>query len=338
MSGLRPLPGSSTQQTAPFCTLNTAAALSLDCLKLKYLKLQLQAEDGCDGVLRLGFPVKQLCINYCMLLDGEEALEAALAELPRLEHLSVELIESRIGSDLAFPGDVPQQLPQFTYLELGERPLQGSSALQYVRNLPALQDLRLDCGEYDNFTVHRVDAVQQLTTLRVSGAKFDPGVLAGMTQLRDLALCSCKLLGGPSGVVALLSQLQQLTQLTLLCLNGTLSDTLPTGAAAAAAAVAAATIAAGDAAADAAASTATVEAAAEAAVAAMQAAAAAAAAPYRALTANSSLQCLQLRECKVSMAAWQQVFRTDKQLPHLCVLDASYTNPGPSQVLSSSAI
>jgi hypothetical protein len=68
--------------------------------------------------------------------------------------------------------------------------------------------------------------VLQLATTNYSVGRFEPAALAGKTQLRHLDLEHCELHGAAPGEAAgeqaLLSQLQQLTQLTYLHLNDVL--------------------------------------------------------------------------------------------------------------------
>jgi hypothetical protein len=61
----------------------------LSSLQFDNLKLQMQPGSGSEAVVRAGLPLKQLDLNHCVLLDGEEGLAAALSLLPELEHLSI---------------------------------------------------------------------------------------------------------------------------------------------------------------------------------------------------------------------------------------------------------
>jgi hypothetical protein len=65
------------------------SSLKLRSLKLTYMNVQLQPGDGSQGLLRPGLALTRLQLSFCMLLDREEGLIAALSQLPGLQHLSI---------------------------------------------------------------------------------------------------------------------------------------------------------------------------------------------------------------------------------------------------------
>ena len=202
--------------------------LQLSSLQLELLHLQLQPGNGSHGVLGAAAvaALKQLRLSHCELLDGEEQLAAALLQLPAwLEHLSIVGVtadEVWVG----FPTNALQRLQQLTYLELAEVTLQGCGqgqpARQPLQALTHLQDLRL-CTGNGAITTSVLSGTHHLTRLELSGEHtddgvylFEPGVLAGKTQLRHLQLAYCRVLGDQAGVARLMSHLWGLPQLTHL--------------------------------------------------------------------------------------------------------------------------
>lgn len=69
-------------------------------VSLKDLQLQLQDGDGWEGVLHASTTTRQLEIDECDLIDGPAALQAALLQLPNLEHLVVN------NTMQPFPGNI----------------------------------------------------------------------------------------------------------------------------------------------------------------------------------------------------------------------------------------
>ena len=159
--------------------------------------------------------------------------------------------------------------------------------MQGLRQLTALQDLRLKLSNDCTIDGSVLAGAQHLTCLQLHGCDADvvihPGVLAGKTQLQHLAV-GYIIDGGSAGVTELLSHLQHMQQLTYLSLNCTLEATAP------------------------------------------------AAADYSALTASSNLRLLDVRDCTVPVGAWQHIFPSGRQLPHLQVLEIGemHTPEGPA--------
>jgi hypothetical protein len=204
-------------------------------------------------------PLKQLRLDSCSLLDHNQGLAAALARLPSLEHLSIVCSKEVVGYPLHLPlQEVLPGLQQLTYLKLQEvglaranpyRSYEGSDSsedscsssdeesegskplskvavqMQHLSVLTRLADLRL-LSVACRFTASMLSGVQSLTHLQLkqsydrSGGSFDPAALAGRTLLQHLDLQFQSLLDHDRGE-QLLSQLQQLLQLTSLRLNNT---------------------------------------------------------------------------------------------------------------------
>jgi hypothetical protein len=164
----------------------------LQSLTASNLCLQLQPGRGYKGVLRAGMPLKQLCLDYCELLDGDEGLAAALALLPELQHLCIKGCGSGSMQKGVVYSDVVYSLQQLTYLEL-------TYDLQHVhglRQLTALQDLRLKLS--NDCTIDRsvLSGSQHLTCLQLHGCDADvvvhPAVVkhpAVMPMLSYIQLC-----------------------------------------------------------------------------------------------------------------------------------------------------
>lgn len=98
--------------------------LKLQTLNLKQLRLQLQPGVASQGVLRRAVApaLKQLCLERCMLLDGDEGLAAALVQLTGLEHLSLVNVSlsawDQAWDAVQLHAGVVQGLQALTYLEL----------------------------------------------------------------------------------------------------------------------------------------------------------------------------------------------------------------------------
>jgi hypothetical protein len=208
--------------------------LQLHSLELEGCSLQLLPDKGFQGVLGAAVaagapPLKQLQLGLCTLLDEAEGLAAALLQLPALEHLCLRCNINPAGVDhdwLTFPTGVLQQLQQLTYLELAVVHLQGpdqtSPALQPLTALTRLVDLQLmTCIHKISVTADMLSGMCHLTRLALREAGFEPAALAGKAKLQHLELMSWRLqrAGRAAGVVQLLSQLQQHTQLTHLDLR-----------------------------------------------------------------------------------------------------------------------
>jgi hypothetical protein len=96
--------------------------------------------------------------------------------------------------------------------------------LDFVHLAPGLRNLKASYTS-DRITGSKLSALQQLTSLQLRGSHgfrelhFDPAGLANKGQLRRLQMDCCDLAGENAGVAALLSQLQQMKQLTHLALR-----------------------------------------------------------------------------------------------------------------------
>ena len=206
----------------------------LASLQLTDFNVQMQPGHGFEGVLGAAaqLPLQQLLLRDCELLDGIERLEAALLLLPALEHLSVGYLcsgrDPYIGSRFCcLSSDVLQQLQRLTHLSISgaicESTAQAATTLQPLSALTNLQDLRL-CPQRDgnkySLTASMISGLPCLTRLELSRlASFEPAALAGKTLLHHLQLSCCRLSSSSEGTVQLLSQLQNLQQLTYLDLG-----------------------------------------------------------------------------------------------------------------------
>jgi hypothetical protein len=280
----------------------------LSSLSCSSIYLQLQPRNGSQGILGPALTLKQLRLNECRLLDGDQGLTAALLLLTDLQHLSLVQGSSGNGTLLRFPVSI-QQMQQLTFLELHcMMPRQQPDGLQHLQGLTRLQVLRLQCLGAHTVQATMLSGMQQLSHLQVHGAPnhggttFEPCALAGRTQLQHLEVLSCKTVGGAAGDAELLSHLQHMQQLTHLNLSCTLCSVSPSNAAAGSSAAA-----------------------------------------YSALTASSKLQRLNIGDCTVPTGGWQHMFPAGRQLPHLHVLSISgpldhpgaYVGPEGSRLVSS---
>jgi hypothetical protein len=189
----------------------------LDSLQLANTTLQLQPD-----VLRAEFPLTRLELSSCTLLDGAQGLEAALAQLPDLQHLSVENVFHESAYEV-FPTAVLSYLTNLTCLAL--RVEAGSSrdisaALGSLQALTRLADLELYSFSegFCRVNVDMLSGASQLTRLVLFHQCFEPRALTGKTQLQHLSLRACSF-AAEAGVSQLLSELQHLTQLTHLDLT-----------------------------------------------------------------------------------------------------------------------
>ena len=210
----------------------------LESLQVRGLHVQLQPEDGFPGVLHAGMPLRQLQLDTCTLLDGEEGLAAALSLLPSLQNLTIEPPPPRDSMhSVRSPSNVAQLLPQLTYLNLiGCARFQDLDSLQ---GLTMLQDLRLRLQPAGTVRASALSSSAQLTHLEVLGqvtvdmlssSSFEAALFAGMTQLQHVELKLCAVQGGVAGVTEVLSHLQHMQQLTYLCLMRSLRDAAPAAA------------------------------------------------------------------------------------------------------------
>jgi hypothetical protein len=272
--------GAITLHELPHDTLQGLSSLSCS-----HMHLQLQPGDGFQGVLGPSASLKQLQFTECTLLDGREALAAALLLLTELQHLSLTRNASGRGFHLHLSLN-NQQMQQLTHLELVKCGMQQPDGLQRLQGLTRLQDLRLECLGSHTVQASMLSGLQQLTSLNVRGGygggtrTLEPGALAGLTQLQHLAVVAFSTAGGSAGVAQLLYHLQHMQQLTHLDLSFTLRSGSPS-----------------------------VE------------AEVSSAAAYSALTASSKLRHLNIGFCTLPAGAWQHMFPAGRQLPQLQVLD-----------------
>jgi hypothetical protein len=180
-------------------------------LDLERWQVQLQPGHGFQGVLGAAAAglslLKQLRLCDCQLLDGVASLEAALQQLPALEHLSISAMHSVPASCelVLFPTGVLQQLTQLTYLELDlvglQGPDQASPALQPLQALTRLAHLRLKCVEEDTVggadgvwprvTASMLSGAGSVTHLALNCAVFELDALGHMPKLQHLVLAEC---------------------------------------------------------------------------------------------------------------------------------------------------
>ena len=261
----------------------------LTSLVAKGLRLQLQPGDGHQGVLGLGAAPKQLQVDGCMLLDGVEALTAALSLLPGLQHLSIVDNSNSDSVVHSWRLDVPSgDLQQLTYLELTWCNLEVPDSLQHLQAMTGLQDLRLGIvsGYIESLSSYCVKAsmllgLKHLTRLQLfhmlgRAMLMEPGALAGHTQLQHLMIRGCSYFQeGEAEAEELLSHLQKMQHLTHLDLGSYNAShqepSVPTAA-------------------------------------------------YSAVTASSKLQHLDISCCMLPPGAWQHMFPAGRHLPHLQAL------------------
>jgi hypothetical protein len=276
------------------------ASMQLHSLKLSNIVLNCwrQGDEGFQGVLAAGAPLKRLQLSECLLPDTCDAtLTAALAELPALEHLSIHdfrMLDHDGPAWFGFHTDALDNMQQLTYLELSDVPLVPEEP--NLQALTRLVDLRLhvlaDPSHEESVPKDMLSGVSSLTRLELSGfTGLDGRVLAGKPMLQHLELpdvddklnCRYELTPTPTETATeLLSQLQHLQQLTYLTLNGhDLTRGTPPAAA------------------------------------------------FSALTASSKLQHLDIGFCKVPAGAWQHMFPAGRQLSCLQLLNIASVRVPP---------
>ena len=258
--------------------------MQLSSLQFDKLRLQLQPENGAQGVLGSAAAptaaVKQLRLRCCEVIDDWAAL---LPQLPAgLEHLSIVDLMGASWNFIFVPTGMLQQLQHLTYLELGSiqtvGPDEARRGLQALQSLTQLVDFRL-FNIMGTVTPSLLSGMQHLTRLHLSEKLWvKPGALAGRTQLQHLRVSECHLWGA-AGVAQLLSNLQPMQQLLNLTLSRCLladheGNAFPASA-------------------------------------------------YAALTASSKLQHLDISHCRLLPGVWQHLFPTGRQLSNLRSLNVS---------------
>lgn len=304
-----------------------ASLTQLNTLQLDRLSLQLQrlSSGSPQGVLRAGLPaLTRLELHFCSLQDGAQGLEAALMQLPSLQHLSISHLTDDVATSqklaalpssylarylpeqrLVFPTHVLVHIAQLTRLQLAGVDFcdreEDSSSDAAAAALQPLQALKVGVDDFEtpySVNASMLSGATQLSWLLVYRLGFEAGALAGKAQLQHLVLSECyvgrlasPLPPRPSGVAQLLVELQQLTQLRYLNLSGSccwrrysLEPSPPPAA-------------------------------------------------FAALTASSRLQHLVYSSNMLPAAAWQHVFpAAGRTLPQLRSVDISHlTDHGPGE-------
>ena len=171
--------------------------------------------ERCSGLTRL------LLSNSCVVfggppMSGPDSL-AALSAVPALQHLELRAIANR----LLLPGSVLHVLTHLTYLALYAKVQVTAESLQHISALQHLKGLVMDLPSGSvPLSPSSTPGLAQLTglrTLHLVGAKMDPAVLQHYTQLQDLSLKACSLLGtnGTAALLMVIGKQLQLQQLTL---------------------------------------------------------------------------------------------------------------------------
>jgi hypothetical protein len=264
--------------------------LHLTSLQLLGLRLQLRPGDGVQGVLGPAAaasapPLKQLKLESCELLDGQEGLAAALSLLPVLESLEIST-HSMQDPCLRFPTDVlTANLHQLTSLTLHGVTLQGPSqqVLEQWQGLSRLESLDLKQHIYApvRYTIPAalLQNAHHLTRMVLENFTYEPAVLDSKAKLQHLKIHNSwgRVVWG-TWATHVLSHLQHLKHLTHLDLGVSLKDVEGSDPPAVA---------------------------------------------YSALTASSKLRFINISMWVLPAGAWQHMFPAGRQLPHLTSLDIS---------------
>jgi hypothetical protein len=208
----------------------------LHTLIFSKVRLQLQPARGHQGVLQLVTHLTQLQLEGCKLEEREDDLEASLALLPNLQHLRItKTYVAGTGQRFHVPMKAIQSLNQLTHLELAGDKLQDADGMWYLQGLTSLQHLQLS-GLQAPIRASMLSALQRLTYLEVTpddnprhptgsyistanSGGFEPGALAGKTQLQEVRLSNSYIPGGLAGVAELVSHTQHMAKLTSLKIN-----------------------------------------------------------------------------------------------------------------------
>lgn len=206
--------------TGYYFSMIPAKLQQLSSLQLSNVDVQLKPKHGMLGIAGLT-ALKRLCISSCHLYCDEE-LTATLSQLSvTLEHLSIECVytgydswqadeyhpkrrSSDTGYEVCINTDAFQNMQHLTYLSLCWVGLQSpdhqgsalqppnprGNVLQSLHTLTSLVDLRLHHTDADDESFPKIiSGNHKLTRLEVSpclGARLQPAVLAGKTQLQHL--------------------------------------------------------------------------------------------------------------------------------------------------------
>jgi hypothetical protein len=200
---------------------------SMPCPGLRELlihgfKLQLTPRGGQPGLLHAATGLTQLVLLRATVLGGSQQL-TALSVLTDLQHLVLSELQEASLQYAAVPGCLLSQLQQLTHLQI----VAGISdaALQHLSCLTNLQQLQLERLGADTTpaALKHVAHLQQLTCLLLEGAHFSLGdvstpSVAALTGLSVLQLHACN--GLEPGMLSKLTSLQVL-QLNLTPVEGT---------------------------------------------------------------------------------------------------------------------
>lgn len=224
------------------------ASLELTGLALGH-KDDIDLNDDC-GVLRQQSRLAKLRLHDCLWKGGQHGLHVALASLPTLQHLSIDILIMATWDEYGcctIDPKVLHHLPRLTYLEISRmnigwdcdpytplpghdpKPLDPLAAVQ----LTELQALRFSAGpcsgKAKTMQVLGLAGMPQLTYLHLDDRGHHlSGVVpafTSMTHLQHLRAPVCVAERGYfTGIAMDLSQLQHLTRLTYLCVQ--LEDSL----------------------------------------------------------------------------------------------------------------
>jgi len=243
----------------------------------------------------------RLVLSKCAApgMSGNLASLLTLTKLTKLQHLDLSIEVQPSAGGLAFPGELLLHLVQLTYLQLSASQLKSSGALQHLSALSALQHLSMDLSYVlDPGDVSGLQGLQQLTALRLQCVWYWPissEILPALTQLTALRLLHLQRI--QSVDPAVLAEYSQLQELELHFSNGVTWTAEQTAALLAAVGQ-------------------------QHELTKLQIKCyrpwhTPSAAAYSALTASSRLQHLELANCNLPAAAWQQMFPSTRRLPEL---------------------
>jgi hypothetical protein len=194
--------------------------------------MQVQLHPGSTAPAQL----TKLHLQRCMLKKGLADPETILSQLPAVQHLHMNLAGRNRTEAVSLSGDMLLLMPQLTYLMLGDMTATSPAAVQDLQHLRHLRHLSMLCNR-SPCPAYVLQPLSHLTHLHLqwcyelARSNFAPAGLTNKSQLRHLDLDGgC--LRNPDAAAALLSQLQQLTQLTFLRLSSTLTSSLAPSAAA----------------------------------------------------------------------------------------------------------
>ena len=182
----------------------------LRSLSLTNVRLQLLPGDEYQGVLGSVVPdLTQLQINRCKVMEEMNDLAEALLGLTNLQHLSMG--QNYVGgTERRFPLPIVAigTLQKLTYLVLAGHKLQDAEGLRHLQALTNLVHLGVS-GLRGTIRASTLSKMRSLKYLKVtpgsdpddaarfcSSGVFEPGALAGKTQLQHVELRTCSIAGG----------------------------------------------------------------------------------------------------------------------------------------------